>query len=286
MSETKEDLKTKVYKWLLKQGYPLEMTVANAFREVGFQVTQSEYYSDPETEEAREIDIVASDSKSISRKIVKIKFVVECKVSKDKPWVLFSSSKKGLPGHSKVVQRAGSKLGIRLLRSISDLENIQDLSLFRFSSSPAYGMTQAFTSGKDICYSAAMAVAKATLASISKADEVPKDFASRIILNRTSLFEIIFPVIVIEGRLFEAYLSEESPSDLKVSEVDQGILLWRNPIVGRRFTIINVINTNYLNEFCQNAKDASELILKKSDKEILDGLIEQEKKKGLISKPL
>ena len=37
----------KIRKWIETQGYPLEMTVANAFREVGFQeVTQSEYYKD------------------------------------------------------------------------------------------------------------------------------------------------------------------------------------------------------------------------------------------------
>ena len=78
------DLNKKIYDWLNKQGYPLEMEVAKSFQEAEFQVSQSEYYIDPESEDSREVDVVASASKSYFRKVVKIKFIVECKVSKDK----------------------------------------------------------------------------------------------------------------------------------------------------------------------------------------------------------
>lgn len=269
------DLDKKIHDWLNKQGYPLEMEVANSFQEVGFQVSQSEYYLDPESEDTREIDIVASLSKSYHQKVVKIKFIIECKVSKDKPWVLFSSSKTSLPNRSNIVQRACSNLGLRILREVSGLEEFQNLPLFKQPSSYAYGVTQAFTSGNDVCYSASMSVAKATLASITKSKEVPKDFKSIISFNKVSTFEIIFPTIVVDGRLFETLLSEES--ELIVNEIDSGILLWRNPVVGRRFTIISIINKNSLNDFCKEAQETAEKILSVCDKDFLEKLIKEER---------
>ena len=55
-----EELRKKIEEWLLSQGYPLEMQVASEWRNSGFSVTQSHYYSDPENTSLREIDIVAS----------------------------------------------------------------------------------------------------------------------------------------------------------------------------------------------------------------------------------
>jgi len=268
MTERESTLESKISEWLQNQGYPLEMRVASVFRETGFLVSQSEYYVDPDSEESREIDVIAYDSKFIKSKTVRITFVIECKASRDKPWVLFTSAARRIPSRSRVVQRAASKLGTRLLRHISDSEEIQDLKIFQLPASPAYGMTQAFTSGNDICYSAVMSVAKASLASISKADQVPKALS---ILGRFGTFEIVFPVIVTEARLFEACLSESST--LEVSEVLQGALLWRNPILGKRFTIVNVMNTTFLQEFCQNAKVAADAIFSRSDEETLQHLM-------------
>jgi hypothetical protein len=77
-----------VRKWLQEQGYPLEMQAASAFREVGFEVQQSTYYQDPETDKAREIDVEATIKSHYG--FLNIKFFLECK-SGAKPWVLFCS---------------------------------------------------------------------------------------------------------------------------------------------------------------------------------------------------
>jgi hypothetical protein len=278
----KNDLKKKIYDWLNKQGYPLEMEVAKSFQKAGFHVSQSKYYMDPESGDSREVDVVASTGKSYFRRVVTIKFIVECKVSKDKPWVLFSSLEGGLPGRSNIVQRACSKLGLRILRKISDLEEIQNLPFFKQPSSIGYGATQAFTTGKDVCYSASMSVARAALASINKANEVEDDFRLILNFNRVSVFEIIFPLIVIDGRMFETMLSEKS--DLIVNEIESGILLWGNPVVGRRFTIISIVNKKYLDTFCKHAKEAAEKILTICNKNFLNELIEEEKTSRLGKK--
>lgn len=54
-----KDIEKEIRKWLKNQGYPLEMKVASQFRDAGFDVTLSNYYTDPENQANREIDVVA-----------------------------------------------------------------------------------------------------------------------------------------------------------------------------------------------------------------------------------
>jgi hypothetical protein len=49
-----------VESWLQKQGYPLEMVVAQELRRAGFGVTESAYYEDQHSHQPREIDMFAS----------------------------------------------------------------------------------------------------------------------------------------------------------------------------------------------------------------------------------
>lgn len=86
------DLQASVQEWLEAQGYPLEMRTAAAFRLAGFRAVQGVYYQDPETDAWREIDVVA-DIPEVYRS-ARIVFVAECKSSRDKPWLLFTSPKR------------------------------------------------------------------------------------------------------------------------------------------------------------------------------------------------
>ena len=85
----KDELPGKIAKWLRGQGYPLEMIVAAALRKENFYTNQGFYYSDPETNTSREIDIIATKMDTFG--LFQVQFVVECKSSLDKPWVLFTS---------------------------------------------------------------------------------------------------------------------------------------------------------------------------------------------------
>src|SRR5690348_1970744 len=91
--------KESVAKWLRSQGYPLEMSVARAFRQAGFRVTQGRYYEDPQSHEWREIDVAASwaitraGDTDVSR--IAVTVAAECKLSRDKPWVLFCHESRG-----------------------------------------------------------------------------------------------------------------------------------------------------------------------------------------------
>jgi hypothetical protein len=79
----------KARKWVLEQGYPLEMHAAKVFREVGFEVQQAQLYSDSKSGKWREIDLVVISPDLMG--VTRITFAVECK-SSSKPWILFTSN--------------------------------------------------------------------------------------------------------------------------------------------------------------------------------------------------
>jgi len=78
----------RVAKWLGSQGYPLEMRVASALRQIGLWVRQSTHYVDEDTGKSREIDVLGTHAEQLG--VAEIHFVVECKAS-TKPWVLLTS---------------------------------------------------------------------------------------------------------------------------------------------------------------------------------------------------
>lgn len=246
----KEDLEKKVKAWLESQGYPLEFYVAQLFRQAGYQTIQSEYYEDTEINEQREIDVVAHmDSSSNTEKyIVRIEFVIECKSSLDKPWILFTGGS-SIASPAQVSQRAASDLGEDLLMELCQSKKVQELDIFKLDRRPAFSMTQAFTTGKDITYSAASAVSKATWSIIKETDR-HSDFTIPIYL-------IAFPIIVIEGKLLEASLNADNV--LTVKQIESGTMLWRKQFVANPHTIIKIIEKKSLINYITNIKKSCEV---------------------------
>lgn len=71
-------LHDKLLAWLEKQGYPLEMRVAAQLRaQTQFHIRQGWYYTDPESMQSREIDIVATADEVMGYSTVQ--FLIDCK---------------------------------------------------------------------------------------------------------------------------------------------------------------------------------------------------------------
>jgi hypothetical protein len=273
MSEKKETLEDRLNQWLETQGYPLEMAVAAAFQRAGYRVFQSDYYLDPESSDFRQVDVVARCQRDIEGILVRMTFAIECKLSRDKPWILFTSPQAVLAARASVAQRAASSIGQTLLWKLAPRAEIQDLPLLRLGNRCAYGMTQAFTSGEDVSLSASMSVAKAADARAREATQ-----ATGV---QGYFGEIIFPVIIIDGKLFECYLNADSEQMLQ--EVSQGVLVWRNQMVGMPHTIIHVVTLAGLDDFIAQAAHTVAAIFKGCEQEIekLEG--DQEEKGRLLA---
>ena len=219
-------MKDKIYKWLNEQGYPLEFKVANELRNNGFTVIQSEFFKDPDTAQNREIDVVAFKQFYTPKLLIRLTIVVECKSGKKKPWILFSSPDSVLSDADKVVQTPGTEIGKMLLRNSQIFSKYKDLEIFSTNERTSFGITECFTTGKDIPYSALTSVAKATAAFIDKESA----------FKESNICDIIFPFVVIEAPLFESYYDGE----LVIDKVESGTLAWRNRIIDQQQSIIRV----------------------------------------------
>ena len=246
-----EEFHERVAEWLRSEGYPLEMQVAAAFRKSGFQTIQSEFYDDPDTGKPREVDVHASMQREIAGTLVRVSFSVECKVSRDKPWVLFSTGDALLADPATVAQRAATPLGQRFLYGLAWQKAIQRLPLFALPARPSYGLAQAF-GGADRAYEAVMSAAKAAAVSV------------REDANWHRLCEIVFPLVVLDGRLFEAFLAEDGLA--RTLETSSGTLVWRQQIVGMPHTIVAIITLAYLDSFLGQAVETADALLKAADR--------------------
>jgi hypothetical protein len=235
--------------WLDTQGYPLELEVARSFEQRGLRVVQSEYYTDPDSGAAREIDLVAHSDSRGNDKIFRVTFAIECKSSRDKPWVGFTSSLISLHPHARVVQRATNPKAYKALRKLSRNKDVQALPLLQIPSRPAYGLTQAFTTGKDVAYEAAMLAAKAALAEVTYPIDHPQ---------RELIAVVAFPVVIIDGSLFEYFI--DHAGETHVEAVSRLKLIWRNPLVGRGHTLVDIVTKKCLSEFVDEAAQSSRVL--------------------------
>lgn len=249
MPSAKSPLSQKVVSWLETQGYPLEMRVARMFQSLGASVVQSDYYTDPSTKESRETDVVASWSSRVGDTFVRVAFIIECKASREKPWILFCSQTPQDSESVGVQERAASALGGLVLQKIGGLPSIQKNALFKLQERPAYGFTQAFNTGHDTCYAAASSVANATLAYVQRSARLAAQF------HDFDLLDFYFPVLVTEAPVLTASLNIDG--SVMAEEVGSGTLVWRNPLVGNFHTVIDVVTLSSLGGFASRASAAA-----------------------------
>jgi hypothetical protein len=245
-------LEEKIRAWLEAQGYPLEMRVARQFRSRGFRVVQSEFYKDGESGLLRETDVVASAQSEADGVLIRVSFVVECKTSPDKPWVLFTAASL-LAEPARIAQRAATALCHQILEAIAKQDSAQKIPMFVIHERAAHGLTRAFSSGADQTYEAAVSVAKASVATVTEADH----WADK---TKHDVCEVAIPIIVVGGQMFEVYL--QADGETVIQRIDAGTLLWRNPIVGMPHTIIRIVTENGLEAFVDDAAASADSFLR------------------------
>ena len=201
------EVKTKIEEWIKKGGFPLEMKVARAFINAGFDVSQSVYYMDSESEKFRETDIIATKTNLINGVWVNIVFVIECKSSVDKPWVVLIND--GIKYYHEDLPVYITKNGIKFLKATKTNEEFKSDFLFRNSRQIGYSLITAFNKdGKEPSYEAIQSLTKACEYFIKECNN-----------KRDYQFNIYLPVIIIEGMLFNAILTEKE--EMQIEQVDK-----------------------------------------------------------------
>jgi hypothetical protein len=255
-----------VKEWLVKTGYPLEMEVANVFRNRGLHVFQSDYYMDPQSNEYREIDVVALSSHQIGNEgnLVKFEVLCECKTSRDKPWLMFVDDSAKPNDRLLIFNRVGNQFATRLFaRAATHIAGTAP-PLFAFDRTPAYGVTQALRkkhNDLDATYSALMQAANAARVRAADSDLVYKDPPIG-----SMDAEVFIPVVVVDSELFDVSLGQDWAPTL--TPVERQVVMWRNPVGGRPFTVIHVVRKDRVGTFVSDLKEGFGTLYEWCDKNL------------------
>jgi hypothetical protein len=220
--QTTHPILEKVKDWLQSEGYPLEFRTAHTFQAEGIDALQGLYVRESENSPPREVDVLARMRFSADRIHFEVGIVVECKWSRDKPWVIFTASRTTMAASACVAQTIGSSLGEAVMHCLAASANLQSLDLFSSRERNGFGGRRAFAKEKDAdhFYSTVQAVVSKASGYAYDADE------NRKTSEMPRWGRVAFPMIVLDGELFEAYYDPNS-NDVQLKEVDSVRLHWR-----------------------------------------------------------
>lgn len=131
MHDPNKSLSANVRSWLESEGYPLEFRVARAFEERGFDSNQGHYVAHDPERPAREIDVLANKTIRLENNgFFRISHVVECKWSRDKPWVIFTNRNSIMAESACIAQTVGSTLGEAVAYCLAGESGLYQLKIF------------------------------------------------------------------------------------------------------------------------------------------------------------
>lgn len=216
--------------WLEKQGFPLEMTVARTLSNQGLGFVQGWHYEDPDTSEAREIDIL-SRSFAYGTNTLLLQAIIECKYS-EQPMVGFTYvGQLRSPAEFWV---PCNLLGRDVLNKLRGEKLVNELPIFSKQNTIAYALRQSnrddIGKKKDTAFEAIMSVVKASFALSKLYTEKATTLLSSTGTEQRPAIFIGIPTIVLRAPLFICYLDQNG--EIAV-EPRRGFLLeWVYPKVG------------------------------------------------------
>ena len=257
MDKTQPDggAEASVRKWLASQGYPLEMRTARAMRKAGLAVRCSDYYIDPETGKARELDVAASRNVAIGEMLnSEVCALIECKAAKSgQQWVGFRSDVAESPA---LVPRVASRQGRRWLELLRFKIVPGEIAVPLLQQSPpqVHGLVATWQNGadeqRDTAYNAVKAAAHAA--------EAQRIRWAEMYSSGRTIVGVALPVVVFSGELFTARLDEAS--EIEVERADHVQVAWREPLSDSSLTLVDVVTEAALPSFCADLFQTAETL--------------------------
>jgi hypothetical protein len=251
MSENKYQ---NIKNWIKKNGYPFEMQVAKSFKKAGFEISQSVMFKDEESGKYRETDLIAHETKNIKNVWFNISFIVECKKSNEKPWIVFKNSEQ----YTLINKRYPvliSNNGQKLIESIIKFSDFRSPLLFPEIKDSGYNIVTAFNSKSDTAYSASQSVIKACEYLLKKSNESSKRFCN-----------LYVPIIAIEGDLFESFL--DSGNNIELQQVNSSSIISTKSFEEQNSNLLRIVTSSYLDDYTEGLKCQITELLEKYSKQL------------------
>jgi hypothetical protein len=214
--------------WLQEQGYPLEFRTAAAFQSAGIAANQGFYVRENSASPVRELDIVATLKGDLSKVHIDISTVIECKWSRDKPWVVFTSPGTEMLPSACIAQTIGSSLGEAMMYCLAGNQDLHEFATFASNKRNGYGGRRAFSgeSDQDQFYSSVQSIISKTISYAKRYDKNQK------LDQMPEFLSLAFPMVVLEGELYEAYFDPDIKK-MQLHSVESIRLHWRGAENGR-----------------------------------------------------
>ena len=250
-----DDLKRRVADWLAKEGYPLESRTARVFQEHRFGVRQSYFVRDIASDKPREIDVLAEVQTKVGERLLRIAYVVECKWSVDKPWVMFCSDASMAPSAC-IAQSISSELGRAVVWCAAGDSSLHGTDTFCTPRYTAFGGRQPFSGNSDIVFNSLQSVAAAARSYVDR-------YAGPAYISNKlpTIAEVAFPVIVVQGLIFESTL-DPATKDLKLRQVPRVRLYWRGSEAWGLHATIDVVSEDALSDFVATRVEDLETLIR------------------------
>jgi hypothetical protein len=246
---------TELRNWLGKAGYPFELSVGRIFRGYGWNTEHARFYSDPVTGKTREIDIVVSRATGTREppRAVTISFVVECKRSRNKPWIVFSSPETGARLLSADFVSGRMAYYAMLTASVAD----HPRATFKVDVRVGHSVVRAHSDNKDTDPSAAHSAVQAaiTAAAALNGEYEVFDLSQA---PQSSIVHAFIPLVVIEGELFEFYLDATNTDVL--APIDRALVVSKSPAIGQGLQAVPIVTASGLLNFVQQATKDTDAI--------------------------
>jgi hypothetical protein len=247
-------LREKLLQWLEKEGYPLEMRVASRLREnTKLTVRQGWHYTDPDSTQSREIDVVATADEVYG--FAGVHFVIECKAS-TAPWVLFTSEHtmenfNRLTAFGISSREGKGPLADALMKSLraESTPRVQALPWFWHKEPVGYSLVQALGGNSETPYAAAIGAVKAALYCHASSPEH----------NTPPRFMMTFPVVVTSAPLFQCHLGVDGKPEL--SEIERGFWFFQQRVGSAPPVKVAIISEAGLGLYIDECNRVSETVM-------------------------
>jgi hypothetical protein len=261
-----DDLKQKVLKAVEETGFPLELRVSRLLQQHDCLVANNVYYLDPDEGKGREVDIRALKNVEFSHSnrtfYVRNCYFIECKRSRKRPWVVFTSESTGYDSNLPTLQVRGLSYkdvyasALNTWASEEVLEALETVHPYAKNRMRGRGYLEALKGGSpDMGGEFASMIFKAITTAV-KAAIIARDqqFAARG--NSVCFY---YPFIVLDGVLFEAFLEGD---EVRLEERDQVIVsfFYVSPKHQDERLLVPIVTEPALSSFLVALQDSLEII--------------------------